>query len=108
MENYLDMGYNKNNKGGVSNMAQAILNIKVDSDDKKSFEYFCEQTGMNVSTAINMFIKTVLREQKLPFEVKTDPFYSEKNIKRLEKAIKDVESGKAKLTEHELIEVEND
>ena len=22
-------------------MAQAMLNIKIDSDDKKSFEYFC-------------------------------------------------------------------
>ena len=26
---------------------------------------------MNVSTAVNMFIKAVLREQKLPFEVKS-------------------------------------
>ena len=29
---------------------------------------------MNVSTALNMFIKAVLREQKLPFEVKTNTF----------------------------------
>ena len=26
---------------------------------------------MNVSTAVNMFIKTVIREKKLPFEIKT-------------------------------------
>ena len=32
-----------------------------------------------------MFIKAVLREKKLPFEVKVDPFYSEANIKYLEK-----------------------
>lgn len=89
-------------------MAQAMLNIKIDSDDKKSFEYFCEQTGMNVSVAINMFIKNVLREQKLPFDVKTDPFFSEKNMTRLVKAINDVEQGKSELKEHELIEVEDD
>lgn len=89
-------------------MAQAMLNIKIDSDDKKSFEYFCEQTGMNVSVAINMFIKNVLREQKLPFEVTADPFFSEKNITRLVKAINDVEQGKSELKEHELIEVEDD
>lgn len=29
---------------------------------------------MNVSTAVNMFIKAVLREQKLPFEVKSNTF----------------------------------
>ena len=55
-----------------------------------------------------MFIKNVLREQKLPFEVTADPFFSEKNITRLVKAINDVEQGKSELKEHELIEVEDD
>ena len=56
--------------------------------------------------AINMFIKTVLREKKLPFEIKIDSFYSESNIKYLEKIIEDINNGKAKLEEHELIEEE--
>ena len=34
----------------------------------------------------------------------TDPFYSESNIKYLEKKIADIESGQARLEEHELIE----
>lgn len=46
------------------------LNVRVDANDKKNFEQFCAGVGMNVSTAVNMFIKAVLREQKLPFEVK--------------------------------------
>ena len=57
-----------------------------------------------MSVAINMFIKTVLREHRLPFEIKTDPFYSKNNIKYLEKIVEDINSGKAKLEEHELIE----
>lgn len=87
-------------------MAQAMLSVRLDSDDKKGFEEFCEQTGMNVSVAINMFIKSVLREQKLPFEVKADPFYSAANMRRLKKAASDIEAGR--VTEHELIEVEDD
>ena len=51
-------------------MAQAMLSVRLSSKDKSRFEQFCEQTGMNVSVCINMFIKAVLREQKLPFEVK--------------------------------------
>ena len=51
-------------------MAQAMLSVRLSSEDKSRFEQFCEQTGMNVSVCINMFIKAVLREQKLPFEVK--------------------------------------
>ena len=52
-------------------MEQSIISVRVDKKDKKGFESFCNKTGMNVSTAINLFIKNVLREQKLPFEIKT-------------------------------------
>lgn len=85
-------------------MAQTNLSVRVEEKDKKSFEMFCNETGMNVSVAINMFIKTVLRENKLPFEIKIDPFYSENNIKYLEKIVADIENGKAKFEEHELVE----
>jgi DNA-damage-inducible protein J len=89
-------------------MAQTTLNVRIDEDVKKGLEDFCYDVGMNVSVAINMFAKAVIREQRLPFEVSADPFYSEKNMNRLRKAIADVKSGKSKLTEHELIEVEED
>lgn len=85
-------------------MAQINLSVRVDEKDKKSFEKFCNETGMNVSVAINMFIKSVLREKKIPFEIKTDSFYNDSNIKHLEKIVSEIESGKAKLVEHELIE----
>ena len=55
-------------------MESLTLNVRVDVNDKKSFEKFCSSVGMNVSTAVNMFIKAVLREQKLPFEVKSNTF----------------------------------
>ena len=47
------------------------MNVRVNANDKKNFEQFCNSVGLNVSTAVNMFIKAVLREQKLPFEIKT-------------------------------------
>ena len=53
-------------------MESLTLNVRVDANDKKNFEEFCNSVGMNVSTAVNMFIKAVLREQKLPFEVKSN------------------------------------
>ena len=58
----------------------------------------------SISVAINMFIKTVLREHRLPFEIKSDPFYSKSNIEYLEKIVEKINNGKAKLEEHELIE----
>lgn len=86
-------------------MSQTNLSVRIDEKDKKGFEAFCNATGMNVSVAINMFIKAVLREHKLPFEISVDPFYSEENIKYLEKIVSDINEGKAKFEEHELIEV---
>lgn len=58
----------------MDNMESLTLNVRVDANDKKNFEQFCNSVGMNVSTAVNMFIKAVLREQKLPFEVKSDTY----------------------------------
>lgn len=55
-------------------MEQSTLSIRINSSDKINFEKFCSETGMNVSVAINMFIKAVLRDQKLPFEIKTYSF----------------------------------
>ena len=47
-------------------------------------------------------------DEELKTGMAADPFFSEANMTRLKKAIADVESGKAKLTEHELIEAEYD
>ncbi|MBQ7077888.1 MAG: type II toxin-antitoxin system RelB/DinJ family antitoxin [Lachnospiraceae bacterium] len=83
-------------------MSQSTLSVRVNSEDKKIFEEFCSKVGMNTSVAVNMFVKAVIREQKLPFEIKADPFYSNDNMKRLKKSIKQLDSGKGK--EHEIVE----
>ena len=50
--------------------------------------------------------KKAVKEQKIPFEITADPFYSSANIERLEKAIKELNQGKGK--QHEIIEEEAD
>ena len=50
-------------------MAQGSLTIKLDNETKKEFNEFCEESGINMTTAINMFIKKVIREQRIPFEL---------------------------------------
>ena len=62
---------------------------------RKKFETFCNETGMNVSVAVNMFMKKVIREQKIPFEVNIDPFYSQENLAEIQRRIDEVKSGKA-------------
>ena len=78
----------------------------MDEELKKQFDKFCNDIGMSMTTAICVFAKKVVKEQKIPFEITADPFYSTANIKRLEKAIRDVENGK--VASHNLIEVEDE
>ena len=87
-------------------MAQTLVNFRIDENLKKEMEKICSELGITMSTAFNMFAKKMAREKRIPFDVSIDPFYSESNIKHLEKVIEDIKTGKAKLEEHELIEEE--
>ncbi|MCI9038627.1 MAG: type II toxin-antitoxin system RelB/DinJ family antitoxin [Clostridia bacterium] len=87
-------------------MAQTNINIRIDEELKKQFDEFCNNVGMTMTTAFCIFAKKTVREQKIPFEISNDAFYSESNIKYLETVIDDIETGRAKLEEHELIEEE--
>ena len=91
-------------------MAQAMVNFRMDEELKKNMEQTCREMGMSMTTAFTIFATKVTKEKRIPFEiaVEPDPFYSEVNMNRLRKAIADVESGKTKLAEHELVEVEDD
>lgn len=85
-------------------MAQAMINFRIDEKIKKEMEKICREMGMSMTTAFTIFATKVTKEKRIPFEITADPFYSESNIKYLEKVIADIESGKAKLVEHDLIE----
>lgn len=89
-------------------MALATLTARVDEKDKAGFDAFCSNVGLNTSTAINLFVKAVLRENRIPFEIKQtpDPFFCEENIAYVKKSVRELKEGKG--TAHELIEVENE
>ena len=85
-------------------MAQVLVNFRLDEEDKKGMEEVCKSLGMNMSTAFTIFAKKMRREKRIPFEVSIDPFYSDENISYLHKVTEEIDSGKASLTEHDLIE----
>lgn len=53
-------------------MAQTNVNIRMDENLKKQFESLCKELGLNMSTAFNIFAKTMVRQQKIPFEISLD------------------------------------
>ena len=83
-------------------MAQATISARVDYSDKTAFDVFCSNVGISVSSAINMFVKAVLRENRIPFTITDDPFYSESNMAFLKEGVSQLNAGKG--VSHELIE----
>ncbi len=91
-------------------MAQAgnsvNVNFRLDAQLKKNVEDICSQMGMNLTTALTIFCKKMEQERRIPFEITTDPdpFYSESNLRHLEKKMEDYRAGRLKLAEHDLLE----
>lgn len=90
-------------------MAQALVNFRIDETTKMQMEQVCSELGLTMSTALNIFVKKVIREKRIPFDVSIDPFYSESNMKAIKESIKQLEEGKvlAKTIE-ELKEMEDE
>ena len=85
-------------------MAQSMINFRMDEELKKSMEETCKELGLSMTAAFTIFAKKMTREKRIPFDVAVDPFYSESNMTYLKNVIDDIESGKAVLVEHDLIE----
>ena len=84
----------------------AQVNIRVDDNVKARAESACLEMGLNMTTAINIFLVKLGNEMRIPFEVSVDPFYSPENQRALEESIRQIESGKGK--QRDLIEVDDE
>lgn len=77
----------------------AQVNITVDDTIKAKAESACIAMGLNMSTAINIFLTKLANEQRIPFEVAVDPFYNDENMTRLKESIAHLNAGKGKVHE---------
>lgn len=50
-------------------MATISTNIKIDSALKQEAQQLFDSLGLNLSTAVNMFLRQAVREQAIPFRV---------------------------------------
>ena len=53
-------------------MMTTNLNIRIDKGIKDQAEEIFNELGMNMSTAVNIFLRTAIREHGIPFELKLD------------------------------------
>ncbi len=70
-------------------MAQTNVNIRMDENLKQQFDCLCNELGLTMTAAVNIFAKAMVRRQGIPFEISLDV----PNAETLA-AIEDVNSGK--------------
>ena len=75
-------------------MAQTAMTVRLDSVQKAKFDQLCEQFGMSANTAINIFVRTVIRSRSIPFTIEADPDESirEKAIKAIREIRRDAQN----------------
>lgn len=53
-------------------MMTTNLNIRIDKDIKDQAEGIFNELGINMTTAVNIFLRTAILEHGIPFELKLD------------------------------------
>ena len=53
-------------------MSTTNLNIRTDKDVKDKAEKIFNELGLNMTSAVNIFLRTAIRERGIPFELKLD------------------------------------
>ena len=84
-------------------MANVNINIRMDADLKQQFEAFCNDMGMTMTTAFNVFAKKAVREYRIPFEIGAEVPNADTK-KAIEDARKGIGMSKAFSSVEELME----
>ena len=84
-------------------MANTHIHVRIDDDTKKQAQQIFGDMGLDITTAINMFIKQVVRNRSFPFLPSADPFYNDSNMAHLMRVKADVDAGR-NMAAHDLIE----
>jgi DNA-damage-inducible protein J len=78
-------------------MATTSVTVRMDEALKKQAEMLFADMGLNMTTAFTIFAKAAVRQNKIPFEIAGDPFWSAANQAHIKKVVSEYETGNAKL-----------
>ena len=83
-------------------MSQQInINIRMDKDLKEHADVLFNKMGLNMTTAVNTFVRQCLREESIPFQIKPYDHYKSK----IELSLQQADEGR--LTSFSIDELES-
>lgn len=81
-------------------MANTSMNIRMDSEIKKQAEEIFAEFGINMTTAVNIFLRQTIRENGIPFELKLNVPNVE-TVQAIKEGEKMIQEGKSKFSSAE-------
>ena len=90
-------------------MEQVTINVKTDKKLKAETEEILKEMGLNLTTAINVYFRTIVRKKEIPFKIsikEDDKFYT----KEYQNYLYEISKGKDYITKSitELETMENE
>ena len=79
-------------------MTMSTVTVRVDDETKQHATDVLGNLGLDVSTAVRMFLRQVVIRGQMPFELTPDPFHSETNMSALRESIRQIAEGKVVTT----------
>lgn len=78
-------------------MSSTTLQIRIDADLRRAADDLFSAAGLDLSSAVRLFLRQSVIRHRLPFEViGADSFYSEANQRALADSIRSIENGEAR------------
>ncbi len=74
-------------------MSLSTVTVRVDEQTKQTATAVLADIGLDVSTAVRMFLRQLVIRGQMPIELVQDPFYSESNQARLRHSIQQLDEG---------------
>lgn len=72
----------------------ANVQVKIYDDLRDKAQAVAASMGLDLASAVRIFLTHMVRENGLSFKLGGDPFYSERNMAALEKSIAELNAGR--------------
>ena len=92
----------------VISMATSRISINIDEDVKRNAQQILSEMGLDMTTAINSFLRSLVREKRFPCEIHMEPIFCEAACneyisKELDKSLQEAMDPNTKWLSHEEI-----
>ena len=87
-------------------MSTARISVNIDSEVKQNAQKILSEIGMDLTTAIDLLLRTIVREERIPFNLQTERAYREATHREyvrteLEKAMLEAANPNTKWLTHD-------